>query len=102
MKLHGQFEKDTEAVKTKESWDWLRCGDLKRETEALIMAAQEQALNTNSIKKNIYKITDSDKCRLYGKNTESASSVHVRSWHRRSTNADKTKCALISIGHTFW
>ena len=75
MKLHGQFEKDTEAVKTKESWDWLRCGDLKRETEALIMAAQEQALNTNSIKKNIYKITDSDKCRLCGKNTESVTHI---------------------------
>ena len=50
MKLHGQFENDTEEVKVKESWDWLRRGDLKRETEALIMAAQEQALNTNSIK----------------------------------------------------
>ena len=75
MKLHGQFEKDTEAVKTKESWNWLRCGDLKRETDALIMAAQEQALNTNSIKKNIYKITDSDKCRLCGKNTESVTHI---------------------------
>ena len=31
MKLNGQFEKDTDAVKTKESWNWRRCGDLKRE-----------------------------------------------------------------------
>ena len=50
MKLHGQFENDTEEIKVKESWDWLRQGDLKRETEALIMAAQEQAMNTKSIK----------------------------------------------------
>ena len=37
MKLHGQFENHTEEIKVKESWDWLRRGDLKRETEALIM-----------------------------------------------------------------
>ena len=36
----------------KESWDWLRRGDLKRGTEALIMTAQEQALNKNSVLEN--------------------------------------------------
>ena len=64
MKLHGQFENDTEEIKVKESWDWVRRGDLKRETEALIMAAQEQALNTNSVKQHIYKIGDTEKCRM--------------------------------------
>ena len=46
MKIHGQFENQTEAIKTDDSWNWLCKGDLKRETESLLMAAQEQALNT--------------------------------------------------------
>lgn len=52
--LHEQFEKDTEILKTEESWDWLSKGDLKRETESLLIGAQDQALNTNSARKNIY------------------------------------------------
>ena len=49
---------------------WLAIGDLKRETESLIVAAQDQALNTNSIKKSIYKLDVSEKCRLCGKEKE--------------------------------
>ena len=41
MKLHGQFEKETEEIKTEMSWDWLTKGDLKRETESLLIAAQD-------------------------------------------------------------
>ena len=75
MKLHGQFGNSTNDLKVKESWEWLKVGDLKRETEALIMAAQEQALNTNSIKKHIYKTSDSDKCRLCSVSVETVSHI---------------------------
>ena len=55
---------------------WLANGDLKRETESLIIAAQDQALmNTNSIKKSIYKLDVSDKCRLCGKETENVTHI---------------------------
>ena len=64
--LHGQFEKDTETLKTQESWDWLSKGNLKRETESLLIGAQDQALNTNSVRKNIYHQVESDRCRLCG------------------------------------
>ena len=37
--LHGQFERATEQVKSKESWNWLTRGDLKKQTEGTIMAA---------------------------------------------------------------
>ena len=55
MKLSGQFERETEEIKTEISWNWLTKGDLKRETESLLIAAQDQVLNTNSVKRNIYK-----------------------------------------------
>ena len=40
MKLHGQFEKETEEMKTEMSRYWLTKGDLKSETESLLIAAQ--------------------------------------------------------------
>ena len=70
MKLHGQCERDTKDLKTEESWNWLSKGYLKRYTESLITAAQDQALNTNSIKKSIYWLNVSDKCRLCGEKVE--------------------------------
>ena len=60
MKLHGQFENQTGELKIEDSWNWLRKGDLKRETESLLMATQEQALNTNSIKK-VYMVSQVQK-----------------------------------------
>ena len=50
------FFKETASVREeKESWPWLKDGyrDLKKETEGLILAAQEQAIRTNWIKKMI-------------------------------------------------
>ena len=64
MKLHGQFERKTEEIKTEMSWNWLTKGDLKREIESLLIAAQDQALNTNSVKKDIYNMDGTNKCRL--------------------------------------
>ena len=63
MKLHGQFGRDTDDKKSRKSRHWLRKGNLKRETESLFSAAQEQALNTNSVRK-IYHKDVSNKCRL--------------------------------------
>ena len=75
MKLHGQFESQTRDIKSDESWDWLSKCDLKRETESLLMAAQEQALNTNSVKKNIYGTSTTDKCRMCGSAVESVTHI---------------------------
>ena len=63
-KLHGKFAKDTDDIKTDESFNWLCKEELKRETESLILAAQEQALNTNSVKASIYHLQENDKCAL--------------------------------------
>ena len=56
--LHGEFVRQTADVAGEDSWRWLRNGFLKKETEGLILAAQEQALRTNSIKHSIDKTSE--------------------------------------------
>ena len=45
--LHGKFIRETEEIKSEETWEWIRKGYLKKEVEGLIFAGQEQALRTN-------------------------------------------------------
>ena len=72
--LHGEFVQQTSDVAGEESWRWLRNGFLKKETEGLILAAQEQALRTNSIKHSVDKTSQTPLCRLCGESTETV-------WH---------------------
>eukprot|EP00795_Rhopilema_esculentum_P015411 gene15411-biopygen4913 len=66
--LHGQFERGTKEIRDqKGTWLWLKNGYLKKETEGLIVAAQDQALRTNWIRRNIDKENISAKCRLCGR-----------------------------------
>ena len=51
--LRGKFLRKTEKVKSEETWGWARKSYLKKETECLIFAAQEQAPRTSWIRKNI-------------------------------------------------
>ena len=62
--LHGEFVLQTADVAGEDSWRWLRNGFFKKETEGLILAAQEQALRTNSIKHSIDKTSETPLCRL--------------------------------------
>ena len=47
--LHGQLIIATEEVRSKRSWDWLKKGYLKKETESTIVAAQELVLGTRNV-----------------------------------------------------
>ena len=63
--LHGQYFKDIEGkFDCDNPWNWLTNGELKKETEVFIMAAQDQAMRTNAIKTKIAKTVNDSKCRL--------------------------------------
>ena len=49
----GHFLRSTEDVRDSLSWDLLKGGILKKDTEGLLTAAQDQALQTNYIKNKI-------------------------------------------------
>ena len=68
--LHGQFLRQTDEIAGDARWLWLKHGNLKRETESLILAAQEQAIRTNAIKAYIDKSQEQSKCRMCGERDE--------------------------------
>ena len=62
--MNGQDLRQTEENSAKETWQWIKRGILKRETESLIIAAQDQALRTNYRKAKKEKSTNVSVCRL--------------------------------------
>ena len=74
--LHSAFLRETEEVRDDDnSWLWVKKGYLKKETEGLIMAAQDQAIRTNWIRHNIDKEVFSPSCRLCGERDETISHI---------------------------
>ena len=65
--LHGQFIRQTAECAGEGRPRWLNNSGIKRETEALIQAAQEQAIRTNLIKVKIDKTRVDSKCRMCSK-----------------------------------
>jgi hypothetical protein len=55
--MHGQFlhNLDEKLVDKEQAYRWLKFGDIKGETERTIVAAQDQAINTNYFRKKILK-----------------------------------------------
>ena len=47
--------RQTKEVRSEQSWVWLQNGDLKRETEILIVVAQNQSIRTNLVNAKIAK-----------------------------------------------
>ena len=61
--LNGRFKRIINNILHDKTWTWLRKGNFKRETESLLMAAQNSAIRTNHIKARINKTQQNSKCR---------------------------------------
>ena len=64
--LYGRFKRLVNNISHQKTWTWLRKGNLKRETESLQIATQDNAIRTNHIKARIDKTQQNSKCRLCG------------------------------------
>ena len=63
--LHGKYPREIkDQVDEKETWRWLTNGHLNKQTESLIIAAQDQAHRTHAIKVHIHKTAESSLCCL--------------------------------------
>ena len=95
--LRGQYLRQTKEVRSDQYWwTWLQNGDLKRETESLIVAAQNQSIRTNLVKARIDKSQGDSLCRVYRKVDESidhivsgCSNLAQKEYKRRHNNLGK-------------
>ena len=62
--LYGCFKRLINNISHEKTWTLLRKGNLKRETESLLIAAQNNAIRTNHIKARICKTQQNSECRL--------------------------------------
>ena len=62
--LHGRFKRLISNISYQKIWTWLRKGNFKRETESLLIAAQNNAIRTNHVKARIDRTQQNSKCRL--------------------------------------
>ena len=62
--IRDQYLRQTKEVKSDQCWACLQNGDLKRETESLTVAAQNQSIRTNLVKARIDKSQGDSLCRV--------------------------------------
>ena len=75
--MHGKLPKylEKDHVDQEMSFQWMKYTGLKGETEGLITAAQDQALNTRYYSKHIIKQGSTDRCRMY--HTQAETEEHI-------------------------
>ena len=78
--MHGKFPNylDKDHVDVELSFEWMKHTGLKGETEGLITAAQDQALNTRYYSKHITKLGTTDRCRMCHTQPENCGTHHIR------------------------
>ena len=88
---------ETKEVRSGQSWVWLQNGDLTRDTESTIVAAQNQNIRTNLVKSKIDKSRKDMLCRLCKKADENIdhvvsgrSKLAQKEYKRRHDNLGKT------------
>ena len=87
--LHGQYPKLTEKLERKKQYRWIRNGYMKKETEGLITAAQDQALPTRWRKVHIEKQAGTPMCRMCDQREETI--FHILSECSKLAQSDYRK-----------
>ena len=97
--LHGAWHKGvSEVTDMARTYQWLNKSNIKANIEALIMGAQELALNTRAVAHVIYHTVHDPKCRLCKRHAETV--AHIISGCSKLAGTDYTKrqqCGLKSI-----
>ena len=73
--LYGWFKRLINNITHDKTWTWLKKGNFKRETEFLLIAAEDNAVRTNNIKARIDKTQQNNKCRLCGDRDETINHI---------------------------
>ena len=73
--LYGRFKRLINNISLDKTWTGLRKENFKRETESLLIAAQDSAIRTNHIKARIDKTQQNNKCRLCGARDETINHI---------------------------
>ena len=108
---HGRFKRLINNISHQKTWTWLRKGNLKRETESLLIAAQDNSIRTNHIKARIDKTQQNSKCRLCGDRDETinhiiseSSKLAQKEYKARRGGVDKVihsgMCRKFKFDHT--
>ena len=73
--LHRRFKRLINNISHEKTWTGLIKGNFRRETESLLIAAQDNAVRTNHIKARIDKTQQNSKCRLCGDRDETINHI---------------------------
>ena len=73
--LHGHFKRLINNISDDKTWTWLIKGNFKRETESLLIAAENNAVRSNNIKARIDKTQQNSKCKLSGDRDETINHI---------------------------
>ena len=88
--LHGRFKRLINNISHDKTRTWLRKGNFRRETESLLIAAQNCAIRTNHIKARIDKTQQNSKCRLCGDRDETINHI-IREWSKLAQKEYKAR-----------
>ena len=62
--LYRHFKRQTSDISVEKTWTWIKNGNLNRETESLLNAAQNNVIRTIYVKARIDKTQQDNRCRL--------------------------------------
>ena len=100
--LYGHFKRLINNISHQNTWTWQRKGNLKTETESLLIVAQDNAIRTNHIKTRIDKTQQNSKCRLCGDRDETIN--HISECSKLAQEEYKARhwemCRKFQFNHT--